>query len=135
MSTSKIVSSLFISLPPPSFSRLQQLLYNQVIITSLRDTVDVELFDRSTILSELYELHSMMPMHFFYFLILISLIYLQRDMLHFLSKDRIELENKYMKKPYQKTDILINSYKIRRTIRSIIFIFLFIFTKDVEHVS
>jgi hypothetical protein len=127
------ISTLFIPLPP--VSRLQKLLYNQVIITSLRDTIDIELFDRSTFLTELYELHSMPPMHFIYFVMLLLLIYLQKDMLLLVTKDMVEIENKYMQKPYQKTDTLIQAYTLRRTIRSILFVFLFIFTKDVEHVS
>jgi len=130
----KISTALFIPLPPPS--RLQQLLYNQVIITSLRDTIDVEIFDRSTFLTEIYEMHDMLPMHFMYFIILLVLIYLQKDMLQLISTDMLQMEKKYMKEPYQKSDILIqNAYTIRRTIRSLLFVFLFIFTKDVEHVS
>jgi hypothetical protein len=134
MKISNTISTLFIPLPP--LSRLQQLLYNQVIITSVRDTIDVEIFDRSTFLTELYELRDMLPMHITYFILLIGLIYLQKDMLQLISKDMIEIENKYMKQPYQKTDMLVkNAYTLRRTIRSLLFVFLFIFTKDVEHVS
>jgi len=133
MRITNTISTLFIPLPP--VSRLQQLLYNQVIITSLRDTLDVEMFDRSTFLTELYELHDMMPMHFMYFIILMLIIYLQKDMLQLVSKDMLEIENKYMQKPYQKTDTLIQAYTLRRTVRSLLFVFLFIFTKDVEHVS
>jgi hypothetical protein len=130
----KISTALFIPLQSPS--RLQQLLYNQVIITSLRDTIDVEIFDRSTFLTELYEVHNMLPMHFMYFIILLSLIYLQKDMLQSISTDMIQMEKKYMKEPYQKSDILVkDAYSLRRIIRSVLFVFLFIFTKDVDHVS
>lgn len=130
----KISTALFIPLQSPS--RLQQLLYNKVIITSLRDTIDVEIFDRSTFLTELYEVHNMLPMHFMYFIILLSLIYLQKDMLQSISTDMIQMEKKYMKEPYQKSDILVkDAYSLRRIIRSVLFVFLFIFTKDVDHVS
>jgi len=130
----KISTALFIPLSPPS--RLQQLLYNQVIITSLRDTIHVEIFDRFTFLTEIYEMHDMLPMHFMYFIILLGMIYLQKDMLQLIFMDIIQMEKKYMKEPYQKSDILIqNAYTLRRTIRSLLFVFFFIFTKDVEHVS
>lgn len=132
MSIAHLSSALFML--PPASSRLQQLLYNQAILTSVREVVDIEVFDKSTVLTEIFTVGDMEPIHVFYFGVLIWFLYQQRELyigsLSLEDKERLEREKQL--KPIQ---LLKDGYSIRRTIRTVLFIFLFIFTKNVEHVS
>lgn len=113
-----LVLSTFL-LPPAS--PLQKLLYNQAILTGLKETVDMEIFDRSTVLTEIYSFHELVPLHLIYFAGLGWILYKHRD--SFFSDDST----------FVKSAALVRDLpRVKRLTRSALFVFLFLFTKNVE---
>jgi hypothetical protein len=106
-----------------SSTKLQQLIYNQVILTSFKETVGIEIFDRSTILSELYTSRDMIPMHIIYFTGLFLVVYSQRSRLLGFEKE----------KGVKYTYLLEDGVRIQRTVRGLLLVILFLFSKNVEN--
>ena len=106
---------------PPSHSKLQQLIMNQAILTSVREVVDVEVFDRSTVLAEIYTMWDGIPMHLIYFTGFMLVLYQQRSW-----GQTLNTKSKY-------DSLLENSSRIRKMVRSSVFVVLFLFTKNVEN--
>jgi hypothetical protein len=109
-------------IPPTTPSRLQQLLYNKVILTSLQETIGTEVFDRSTFLSEIYTFSDMVPVHVFYFLIL-SILFYKHGGVFKDSQNSVRLLSNY------PSDAKI----VYRSVRSYLLVLFFLFTKNVEN--
>lgn len=118
----------------PSSSRLEKMLYNQAMVTFFKESVTAEVFDKTSVLTEIYNLHDMMPMHIGYFVILCGLIYSQRDLLldfskeyHLFNTSAIEIykETKYYK-------LLPDAITMKRNIRIVVLVFLFLFARNMD---
>jgi hypothetical protein len=108
----------------PPTSRLQQLILNQAILNTVREVVDVEVFDRSTILTELYTLWDGVPMHLVYFSGLMGVLYSQKDKMYAAYSHW---------KTDGKMDVLLDDIpRVRRIVRATLFVSLFLFAKNVE---
>jgi len=114
----------------PSSSRLEKILYNQALVAFFKESVTTELFDKTNILTEIYDLHDMMPTHLLYFAILFGTVYSQRDMIFdYLERYRVlGQEEKYMY-------LLPNAANLKRNVHVAILAVLFFFIKDVDRAT
>jgi hypothetical protein len=99
------------------------------MITSVREVVDIEVFDKTTVLSEIYTFGDMVPIHILYFLGLFLLMYHREGIVRSFSK-----EQKYplLEYKYSLLEYKYSLRKVRNSVRSVLFIILFVLTKNVD---